>query len=124
MASFRMPVNVTYGTYRKNLMDVLGWRSETFDGFADDEQFGPEYFEKWLGEAVRVAEERNVALYCGEYGAIDNSKPEDALEWYKLICATFNKFGIARAAWSYREMDFGISDARMDGVRDELLKLM
>jgi hypothetical protein len=30
--------------------------------------------------------------------------------------------GIGRAAWSCRKMDLGISDARMDGVRDELLK--
>lgn len=31
---------------------------------------------------------------------------------------------IPRAAWSYKEMDFGLSDARMDGVREELLKYL
>ena len=36
----------------------------------------------------------------------------------------FEKYGIARAAWSYREMDFGIADERWDAVRDELLKVL
>ncbi len=34
----------------------------------------------------------------------------------------FDKYHIGRAAWSYKEMDFGISDAHMDSVRDEVLK--
>ena len=53
---------------------------------------------------------------------IDNASPEDTLEWYKLIHAAFTKYGIGRAAWSYRRMDFGLADERMDGVREELLK--
>ena len=36
----------------------------------------------------------------------------------------FEKYGIGRAAWSYRQMDFGLSDARMDGVRAELVKVL
>ena len=63
-------------------------------------------------------------LYCGEYGVIDCASPEDTLEWYKMINAAFLKYGIGRAAWSYRRMDFGLSDARMDGVREELLRFI
>ena len=47
--------------------------------------------------------------------------PEDMLKWYKAIHRVFDNYGIARSAWSYKEMDFGLSDARLDGVRDELL---
>ena len=41
-----------------------------------------------------------------------------------MINAAFLKYGIGRAAWSYRRMDFGLSDARMDGVREELLRFI
>ena len=78
----------------------------------------------YLAEAVKIAEERNVQLYCGEYGVIDKATPEDALKWYKDICGCFDKYGIGRAAWSYKEMDFGLSDERMKCVIDKLIKLL
>ena len=71
-----------------------------------------------------MAQARNVPLYCGEYGVIDNASPEDTLVWYQAIHAAFEKYGIGRAAWSYRQMDFGLSDPRMDGVRPELLRYL
>ena len=74
-------------------------------------------------KAVKIAEERNVALYCGEFGVIDNATPEDTLKWYTKICACLNRHGIAHAAWSYRRMDFGLSDERLDGVREGILKV-
>ena len=84
----------------------------------------PEYFEKLFASAIETAEARGTALYCGEYGVIDRATPEDTVKWFKTINAVFEKYGIARSAWSYREMDFGLSDARMDGVRDELIKYL
>ena len=77
-----------------------------------------------MREAVETAEKYGVALYCGEYGVIDRVDPRQALVWYKAINAAFQKYGIGRAAGSYRRMDFGLSDERMDGVRDELLKFI
>ncbi|MBO4563598.1 MAG: cellulase family glycosylhydrolase [Clostridia bacterium] len=96
-------------------------------GLADypaDTRLSPAYFEEFFREAVGAAERHNVPLYCGEYGVIDRATPEDALVWFRMINAAFEKHGIGRAAWSYREMDFGLSDARMDGVRDELIKYL
>lgn len=87
-------------------------------------EFSEKYFEERFDEAKRVAQERNVPVYCGEYGVINLADPQDALNWYKDICTAFDKFGFGRAAWSYKEMDYGISDAHMDGVRDELLKYL
>ena len=84
----------------------------------------PEYFEKQFASAIETAEARGTALYCGEYGVIDRATPEDTVKWFKTINAVFEKYGIARSAWSYREMDFGLSDVRMDGVRDELIKYL
>jgi hypothetical protein len=74
--------------------------------------------------AAEAAEKRGVPLCCGEYGVIDNSKLGEALRWFKMIHEAFERYGIGRAAWSFRQMDFGLSDARMDGVREELLKYL
>lgn len=87
----------------------------------DDMEITPEYFEGLFAEAIQKAKENGTCLYCGEYGVIDRTSPEDALKWYKVINSVFEKYEIPRAAWSYKEMDFGLSDSRMDGVRDELL---
>ena len=84
----------------------------------------PAFFEEFFASAIEAAKKNNTELYCGEYGVIDVVSPEDALEWYKTINGVLNKYDIARSAWSYKEMDFGLSDARMDGVREELLKYL
>ena len=80
-----------------------------------------EFFEKEFESAILAAERNHTCLYCGEYGVIDRAKPEDALKWYRTIHAVFEKHQISRAAWSYRAMDFGLNDARMDDVRQELI---
>ena len=83
-----------------------------------------DFFDKAFASAVEAAEKNGTALYCGEYGVIDRAQPEDVVKWYRLIHAAFEKYGISRAAWSYKEMDFGLGDSRMDGVRDELIPLL
>ena len=83
-----------------------------------------EFFEKHFAPALETAAKYGMGLYCGEYGVIDIVSPEDAVKWFKVINKVFEKYGIARAVWSYREMDFGIADARWDAVRDELLKVL
>ena len=82
------------------------------------------FFEKDFASAIETAAERGTALYCGEYGVIDIATPEDTVKWYRMIHAVFEKHEIARAAWSYRRMDFGLSDERLDGVRDQLIPLL
>ena len=83
-----------------------------------------ETFEQLFAPALETAEKYGMGLYCGEYGVIDIVAPEDAVKWFRVINKVFEKHGIARAAWSYREMDFGIADARWDAVRDELIKVL
>lgn len=83
-----------------------------------------EMFEALFASAIEAAQRNHTTLYCGEYGVIDVVAPEDAIKWYRTINAVFERHGIARCAWSYKEMDFGLSDARWDGLRDELLKVL
>ncbi len=82
----------------------------------------PEYFENLFAAAIDKAREKHTVLYCGEYGVINKVSPEDTLSWFRTIHEVFEKYGIARCAWSYKEMDFGLSDARLNSVRDEMIK--
>ncbi len=93
------------------------------DRFTFDESgITPDFFEKLFAPAIEAAKTNNTALYCGEYGVIDIVPPEDVLKWFRCINSVFEKHGISRCAWSYKEMDFGLSHSRLDCVRDELLK--
>ena len=91
---------------------------------SDQAEIPEDYFDRVFAPAVEAAKKNGAELYCGEYGVIDKARPEDALEWYRHIHAAFEKYGIARCAWSYKQMDFGLSDPRMDGVRDELIRYL
>ncbi len=104
----------------KNLSQV----TTGFAAFPQDDTLSSKYFEKIFAEAISVAEERDVALYCGEYGVIDRVDPKDAVKWFKMINEVFTRNGIGRSAWNYKVMDFGIADPRMDDVREELLKYL
>lgn len=122
--SFRMPLATPFSEYERLTNELVGQVGTAFDGLDKKSEPSESYFEKIFGEAISVAEKRNVLLYCGEYGVIDRASPKDTIEWYKLISSVFNKHGIGRAAWSFRQMDFGLSDSRLDGVRAELLKFL
>lgn len=82
------------------------------------------YFEDMFAEAIETAEKRGTVLYCGEYGVIDQATPEDTLKWYKTINAVLEKHNIGRSAWSYKRMDFGLTDERLSGVIDEIVKYL
>ena len=122
--SFRISIRETYGKMSAETKKMIRDLPNELDAFSPEETLDSIYFEKIFDEAIRTAEERNVPLYCGEYGVIDRADPKEILEWYKLIHPVFEKHNIGRAAWSYKKMDFGLSDSRMDGVRDELVKYL
>ncbi len=121
---FRFPLKSKYEEYTKMTSEKVGQIGTAFGAFAPDATVDVNYFETVFAEAVKTAEDRKVLLYCGEYGTIENSSPEDTVEWYKLISTVFNNHGIGRAAWSYKEMNFGLADSRLDSVRSQLLKYL
>lgn len=90
----------------------------------EESRLSPEFFEDFFASALETAKKNNTVLYCGEYGVIDRVSPEDTLRWYKDINSIFEKYGISRCAWSYKEMDFGLSDERLKPVFNELLKYL
>ena len=81
-------------------------------------------FDNLFAQAAALAEERGVALYCGEYGVIDTASDADTVSWYTDIHNAFEKYGIGRAAWTYRRMNFGITDESRAAVTDKLISLL
>ena len=96
---------------------------EVFEGYTED-IVDARFFEFYMKEAIEFAERMNAPLYCGEYGVIDLATPEDTVKWYKAIHEAFVKMGICRCSWSYKKMDFGLSDERLDNVRNELISYL
>lgn len=120
---YRVPFDISM---RRLLDDTVGMLGNAFGTYPEVENpekpLDARFFRALFADAIKVAEERNVALYCGEYGVIDLASPEDTLKWYKAINEVFEENGIGRAAWNYKQMDFGLSDERLEGIFDELKK--
>lgn len=75
-----------------------------------------------FADAIKTANERNTALYCGEYGVIDKASLDTTLNWFSDIHNVFEEYGIARAAWTYKGKDFGITDAHYSEIADKLIE--
>lgn len=70
--------------------------------------FDTQYYENLFEEAIHVAEKRNVLLYCGEYGVIDQADPVSREAWLSDVRHVFQKYGIGNAVWTYKKLDFGV----------------
>ena len=107
-----------YRTKAHSLTEVLGGAID----IPSLTSIGPDFFEILFAPALKAAEENNAPLYCGEYGVIDRAPLNSVVNWYRDIHGIFEKYGIGRAAWNYKEKDFGISGAHYDPVREELIR--
>lgn len=114
----------TKAVYREKSLEFAGKDfAEMFDNFGGD-KVDASFIDWQVSVAVEVAEKMNVPIYCGEYGVIDRVPDEPLLRWYRDISSVFNKYGIGRAAWTYREKDFGIVDECRSKIVDEIVKCL
>lgn len=90
----------------------------------DEMKITPAYFEELFSSAIEAAKRNHTALYCGEYGVIENCTPEDTLKWFETVHGVFEKYGISRSVWNYKEKNFGLTDPRLDAVRSELIRVL
>ncbi len=91
------------------------------DSIKSDDK-GAVLFERLFESAVSYAEKMNVPLYCGEYGVIDQAPLPDTVRWFEDIHSVFEKYGIGRAVWNYKQKDFGIVDAHYADIADRLVE--
>jgi len=55
-----------------------------------------------LNRVVAFSKERDVPVFCGEFGVfIPNSPKEDRVTWYKVVSDALDKRNISRASWDY-----------------------
>jgi len=55
-----------------------------------------------LDRAVAFSRERDVPVFCGEFGVLmNNSRPEDRVRWYTFVADALDKRNISRASWDY-----------------------
>lgn len=101
---------------------------EKYPSIASSEQntcpdlFGPEYFKDLFKRAVNYVEKLDSIIYCVEYGVIDQADNASTIQWFRQIHEAFEFYGIGRALWAYKEMDYGILDPRFEGIREVILQ--
>lgn len=93
-----------------------------FDKTMDSLKMDENFFEMLFKPALDTAEEKNIPLYCGEYGVLDRAPAEDTARWFQDIHKALEKHGIGRALWNYKEKDFGLIGPHYDSVRDLIIK--
>lgn len=106
--------------YEKKAKEFCLDHMHVFENF-HGKSFDSSYFENRFKKAVEYCEKLGLPFYCGEYGVINKADPEDTVAWYKDIHAAFEKLGIGRAAWCYKEVDYGLIDDHMKNVIDKII---
>jgi aryl-phospho-beta-D-glucosidase BglC (GH1 family) len=92
--------------------------------YCNIEELNSDFFETIFTPALETAKERDIPLYCGEYGTIDLADDQSKINWARDICAVFDKYGIGRAYWNYKEKDYGIINIEDKEVQKELGKIL
>lgn len=123
-SDFRVSYPLAAGEYiNVSKSDLGGQCSGIFYGM-NESLTGKQMLSELFSEAVLIAEQRNVPLYCGEYGVIDNANPECAVSWFRDINDVFNHYRIGRALWTYKGMNFGITDEHYRSVFSRIKDLL
>lgn len=108
--------------YYRTKSKVLGVQGEVA-AQASAKTMGPEFIQEMIEEAILAAEQAGVSLYCGEFGVIDQAPVKDTLKWFEDVDAVFRKYEIGCAVWSYKEMDFGLTEEHYKEIKDALINL-
>ncbi|MDD5934181.1 MAG: cellulase family glycosylhydrolase [Clostridiales bacterium] len=111
-------------TYLKETKQYLPPEHLELYDLVDTTKIDRTFIEKAFTDAVLIAEQRGVPIYCGEYGVIDRASLESTLNWYTEMNYVFEKMQIARAAWTYKGKDFGITDEHYAPIREKLIQLL
>jgi len=73
-----------------------------------------------LNKATAFSKERNVPVFCGEFGVfMPNSPKEDRVTWYKIVSDALDKRNISRASWDYYG-GFGVFNADRGSFNHDL----
>ena len=102
---------------------ILGGQGESVLR-SSQKEMGIDYLREMVNIAVESAKEKNVSLYVGEFGVIDQAPQEDTLRWFQDTMKVFEENQIGCALWTYKNMDFGLNEEHYDPIREEMLKVL
>jgi aryl-phospho-beta-D-glucosidase BglC (GH1 family) len=63
-------------------------------------------------------------VYCGEFGVYEGASMPTRLNWTRDFISLLNEYGIGRAYWTYKALDFGVVDKDGRIVNQELVELV
>lgn len=109
--------------YYKEMSALIGYKGKDVT-VSECKEMGKPFLIEMVSEAVEAARKVGVKLYCGEFGVIDRAPVEDTLRWYRDIFDVFKQFDIHAAVWSYKEMDFGVTDEHYAPIADDLFEIL
>ena len=107
--------------HKKTLENVGSDLAEVFERYPHD-VVDKRFIQLALSVADEVRSKMGVPIYCGEYGVIDQAPAEDMLRWYNDIHEVFDLYGFGRAAWNYKQKDFGLIDDCRADILPEIIK--
>ncbi|MDF2611931.1 MAG: hypothetical protein K0R92_3405 [Lachnospiraceae bacterium] len=118
--NFVVPYPFDRDSYEKYGMLSTGFRKQYYAA----EKLDKAYLKQLITPALEFAKERNVSLYCGEYGVIDHAPMEGNLCWHKDLCELLIENKIGRAVWCYKLMDFPMVDQNSKVIEECLIKIV
>ena len=73
-----------------------------------------------MKEAIEVAKDYDLQLFCGEWGVYENVDRELTYRWTRDMISVFNEFNVAWTTWCY-DADFGFWDQKKHDFKDRKL---
>jgi endoglucanase len=64
--------------------------------------FTEDYLNQRMEKAMKVAKEKGLRLYCGEWGCYIQTPRDIRLAWYRDMVKAFDHYGIAWTIWDYK----------------------
>ncbi len=103
-----------YAAMDPELLEVVKWHNGYFD---------LEGMERDMMQAVSVAQQFGLPIYCGEWGAFPSTDIAIRQRWYRDMISIFEKHNVAWAHWNYKN-DFPLVSEKTLEPIDELLNIM
>lgn len=89
---------------------------ELFSRFVTE--WNKERLESMFKEAVDVAKQYGLQLYCGEWGVYHTAPAESRYNWYRDMISIFDEYDVAWSSWSYFD-GFGFWSYRKQEITDQ-----
>jgi endoglucanase len=82
------------------------------------------YLQSMLQPALDFSQRIGQPVYCGEFGVYEGAPLLTRQNWTRDLISLLNEFGIGRAYWSYKAMDFGLVDKYGQIVNQDLIEIV